>query len=83
MKYFLALAHEQPADARVHIELNEDGFARIAGGVWKTVDELAIDLEIYAQRRYGFAACRDHRDIGSELAQFFWDLHHRRLPAER
>ena len=81
MKYRLALAHEQPADARVDIELNEDGFVRVADEVWKTVEELAVELATDARRRYGPAVCRDHRDIGGELVQLFWDLY-KRLPAD-
>ena len=82
MKHRLALAHGQPADARVDIELNEDGFVCIGGGVWKTVGELAVELETEAQRRYGVAARRDRRDIGRELVRVLWDLY-KRPPAER
>lgn len=82
MKLRLAIAHVEPDDARVDVEVNEDGFVHLPGGVWKTVDELAVELEADAHRRHGLTARRDHRDIGRDLARFFWDLY-KRSPAER
>jgi hypothetical protein len=64
MKYRLALAHGQPADARVDIELNEDGLVRIAGGVWKTVGELAVDLETPAGE--ASLPCDSYPSVGAD-----------------
>jgi hypothetical protein len=74
-------------DCAVEVEANTEGFVRRLGATWMTVDELALELETEAQRSHGYAARRDHRDIGRELAGLVWDLNNsppatRRTPSE-